>query len=208
MIQTSQGGSSFTPAVKGLLIANVGVYLLMMMGYQRVIIALFALWPPGAFMPWQLISYSFIHGDPGHLFFNMFGLWMLGTQIELYWGTRRFLVFYLGCVVGAAAAQLFVGWLSGQMYPTVGASGGVFGILLAFGMMFPDRKLLLLFFPVPIKAKYFVVGYGLLELWLGVFGMQTGVAHFAHLGGMLVGFLMIQHWRGRWPFSTPAMRDR
>ena len=86
--------------------------------------------------------------------------------------------------------------------------GGVFGILLAFGMMFPNRKLLLLFFPVPIKAKYFVLGYGLLELWLGVFGMQSGVAHFAHLGGMLVGFLMIQHWRGRWPFSTPAMRDR
>lgn len=206
MIQTGQGGSSFTPAVRGLLIANVGVYVLMMMGYDRVMIALFALWPPGAFMPWQLVSYSFLHGDPGHLFFNMFALWMLGTQIEIYWGTARFMVFYLACVVAAAATQLLVGWFSGQMYPTVGASGGVFGILLAFGMMFPNRKLLLLFFPVPVKAKYFVVGYGLLELWLGVFGVQAGVAHFAHLGGMLGGFLMIQHWRGRWPFSGSGMR--
>ena len=208
MIQTSPGRSSFTPAIRALLIANVGVYVLMLSGYYQPILTLFALWPPGMFMPWQVITYSFLHGDSGHLFFNMFGLWMLGTQIEYFWGTRRFVVYYLVCVAGAAAAQLLVGWFSGLMYPTVGASGGVFGILLAFGMMFPERKLLLLFFPVPIKAKYFVVGYGVLELWLGFAGMQPGVAHFAHLGGMLFGFLLIQHWRGRWPFSSSSAGHR
>ena len=132
----------------------------------------------------------------------MSSLWMFGTQIEVAWGTRRFLIFYFGCVVGAAVTQLLAAYLSGLVYPTVGASGGVFGILLAFGMMFPNRKLMLLFPPIPIRAKYFVLGYGLLELWLGVFGMQTGVAHFAHLGGMFFGFVLIQFWRGRWPFGS------
>lgn len=198
-----QGAQGSTPAIKGLLIANVIVFLLFNQpAYGRMILGLFALWPPGHFMPWQLVSYAFIHGDFAHLFFNMFALWMFGTQIEYAWGSRRFLIFYFGCVIGAALTQLLAAYLSALIYPTVGASGGVFGILLAFGMMFPDRRLMLLFPPIPIKAKFFVLGYGVLELWLGVFGMQTGVAHFAHLGGMFFGFVLIQFWRRRWPFGS------
>lgn len=195
-------GSAITPAVKGLLIANALVFVLMVpTGYFRVILSLFALWPPGAFMPWQVVTYAFLHANLAHLLFNMFALWMFGSTIEYWWGSRRFLVYYLVCVVGAAAVQLLVATASGTVYPTVGASGGVFGILLAYGMMFPNRRLMLLFPPIPVKAKYLVVGYGLLELWLGVTGAQSQVAHFAHLGGMLFGFLLIQRWRHRWPFG-------
>jgi membrane associated rhomboid family serine protease len=198
----SMRSSQYPPAVKSLLIANGIVFLLTSQPeYGRLILEYFALWPGTRFIPWQLVTYGFIHGGFAHLFFNMFALWMFGSQIELAWGTRRFLIFYLACVLGAAVTQLVVATLSGQLYPTVGASGGVFGLLLAFGMMYPNRQLLLLFPPIPIKAKYFVAGYGMIELSLGVFGLEEGVAHFAHLGGMLVGFLLIQYWRHHWPFG-------
>jgi membrane associated rhomboid family serine protease len=194
--------TQYPPAVKGLLISNGIVFLLTTQpAYAQFIFEYFALWPGDAFIPWQLISYAFIHGGFTHLFFNMFALWMFGSQIEFAWGTRRFMLFYLVCVLGAAITQLAVASLSGQHYPTVGASGGVFGLLLAFGMMYPNRRLLLLFPPIPVKAKYFVAGYGLIELSLGVFGLEEGVAHFAHLGGMFAGFVLIQYWRSRWPFG-------
>lgn len=169
---------------------------------------LFALWPLDTpdqlrfgqavlntgFSWWQLISYGFLHGGWAHLFFNMFALYMFGLPIERAWGTKRFVYFYFICLVGAGLVQLSVAQLSGEVYPTIGASGAVFGVLLAFGMMFPNTRLMLLFPPIPIKAKWFVLGYGALTLVFGVTGTMSGVAHFAHLGGMLFGLVLILYW--------------
>ncbi len=161
----------------------------------------FALWPldtparAPSFQPWQLLSYGFLHGNLTHIFFNMFGLWMFGRDLERLMGGRRFVAYYLTCVVGAAIVQLIVASLQGGVYPTVGASGGIFGILLAYAMFFPNRTVMLLFPPIPMRAKYFVLFYGLLELYLGVSGRAPGVANFAHLGGMLFGFGLLQYWR-------------
>lgn len=159
----------------------------------------FALWPAGSPRPefhiWQLLSYGFLHGNLNHIFFNMFGLWMFGRDIERMMGARRFLIYYLTCVIGAGIVQLVVAGTQGGIYPTIGASGGVFGILLAFAMAFPNRVIMLLFPPIPMKAKYFVLMYGLLELYLGLSGGAPGVANFAHLGGMFFGFMLIQYWR-------------
>jgi membrane associated rhomboid family serine protease len=155
-----------------------------------------ALWPFGAeFGPWQILTYGFLHGSLMHLLFNMFGLYMFGSDIESVWGQRRYIIYYLTCVVTAAIAQLLVTWLTGSFYPTVGASGGVFGLLLAFGMMFPKRVVVLLIPPIPMPAWLFVTLYGVIELYLGITGTASGVAHFAHLGGMVGGYLMIQYWR-------------
>jgi len=151
------------------------------------------------FQIWQLLTYGFLHGNLAHLFFNMFALYMFGGDIERLLGAQRFLIYYLVCVVGAAVAQLLV--TSGSdmpPVPTVGASGGVFGLLLAFGMAYPHRKLMLLFPPIPMPAWLFVTLYGLLELYLGVTGSGAGVAHFAHLGGMAAGYVLLRLWtRGR-----------
>ncbi len=163
---------------------------------------LFALWPiqSGAFMPWQPLSYAFLHGSPTHLFFNMLALWMFGAEIERLWGGKRYLQFLLASTLAAAAVQLLWTLMIGSRGPTVGASGATFGLLLAFGMMFPNRTIMPLFPPIPMKAKYFVVLFGALELIFGVTG-GSGIAHFAHLGGMLGGFLMIRYWRGQAPFG-------
>lgn len=153
-------------------------------------------WPRLAapFMPWQLLSYGFLHGDLTHILFNMFGLWMFGRELELLMGSKRFLIYFLTCVIGAGIVQMVVAAMQGGIYPTVGASGGVFGILLAYGLTFPNRTVMLLFPPIPMKAKYFVLFYGLLELYLGVSGNAPGVANFAHLGGMLFGFALLRYW--------------
>ena len=161
----------------------------------------FALWPLDAGFPnpefglWQVITYGFLHGDVMHIAFNMFMLWMFGRELELLMGPQRFFIYYMTCVVGAAGVQLMVAQLQGGIYPTVGASGGVFGLLLAFGMAFPNRMIMLMFPPIPMKAKYMVILFGALELYLGISGRSPGVANFAHLGGMLFGFLLIQHWK-------------
>ena len=146
------------------------------------------------FGPWQLLTYGLLHGGIGHLFFNMFALYMFGLPIEQAWGSKRFLIFYLVCVIGAGLVQLLTAAVTGGVYPTIGASGGVFGLLLAFGMMYPNQRIMLLIPPIPIRAKYFVIGYGLLTLFFGVTGGMSGVAHFAHLGGMLFGLAMILYW--------------
>jgi membrane associated rhomboid family serine protease len=143
---------------------------------------------------WQILTYGFLHGNVMHIAFNMFALWMFGRELEWLMGSQRFLIYFLVCVVGAALVQLLVASFQGGLYPTVGASGGVFGILLAYGLTFPNRIVMLLFPPIPMKAKYFVLFYGLLELYLGVSGNAPGVANFAHLGGMLFGFLLLQYW--------------
>jgi membrane associated rhomboid family serine protease len=164
--------------------------------------AWFALWPlsSGRFMPWQMVSYALLHGGMTHLFFNMLGLWMFGSELERLWGQRRYLQFLLAGVLAAAVAQLVITWLAGSRYPTVGASGGLFALLLAFGMLFPNRVIMPLFPPIPMKARTFVMVFGALELGLGLMG-STGVAHFAHLGGMVGGFLMIRYWRRQPPFG-------
>ena len=159
----------------------------------------FALWPLAStfpsFMQWQLLTYGFLHGRLMHIAFNMFMLWMFGRELELVYGPRRFIAYYQTCVVGAGLVQLIVAATQGGIYPTVGASGGVFGLLLLFGMTFPNRMIMLLFPPVPMKAKYMVIVFGLLERYRGVSGRSPGIANFAHLGGMLYGFIMIQRWK-------------
>jgi membrane associated rhomboid family serine protease len=165
--------------------------------------AWFALWPldTGRFWPWQVVTYAFLHGGMFHLFFNMLGLWMFGSELERLWGQRRYLQFLLAGILAAAFAQLLVCWLTGSRVPTVGASGGLFALLLAFGMLFPNRIIMPLFPPIPMKARTFVMVFGGLELGLGLLG-SSGVAHFAHLGGMVGGFLMIRYWRGQSPFGA------
>ena len=193
---------SMPPLTRILIIANVAIFIADLVA-DELLIGLFALWPIGpGFAPWQLVTYSFLHGSLLHLFFNMLALYMFGSDIERIFGQRRYLTFYFCCVLTAALAQLMVASLSGSPpYPTVGASGGVFGVLLAFALYFPHRIIMLIFPPIPMPAWLFVITYGLIELYLGVTGTQAGVAHFAHLGGMLGGFFTIQYWRGRWPFS-------
>lgn len=194
------------PITQALLLVNVAAYCLMTFAGPWLI-PLLALWPLGeGFLPWQVVTYSFLHGSIGHLFFNMLGLWMFGAELERLWGPKRYLQFYFASVLTAAAAQLAVAAMSGAGYPTVGASGGLFGLLLAFGMTFPNRTIVPLIPPIPMPAKVFVALYGGLELLLGVTGTASGVAHFAHLGGMLGGWLMIRYWRGQPPFG--GMRRR
>jgi len=133
----------------------------------------------------------------GHIFFNMFGLWMFGRDLERLMGPRRFMTYYMTCIIGAGVVQMIVAQFQGDPYPTLGASGGLFGILLAYGLSFPNRTVMLLIPPIPMPAKVFVVVYGLLELFLGVSGYAPGIAHFAHLGGMLFGYLLLRHWSRR-----------
>ncbi|MGA0264952.1 MAG: rhomboid family intramembrane serine protease [Lysobacterales bacterium] len=158
-----------------------------------------ALWPlqSGYFAPWQLVSYGFLHGGFNHLFFNMFAVWMFGLQLERVWGSQRFALYYFVCIVGAAITQLIVQQLSGQFYPTIGASGAVFGLLLAYGVTWPENRVLLLFFPVPIKAKWFVLIYGGIELIFGITNAMPQIAHFAHLGGLLFGAGLLWRWGWR-----------
>jgi membrane associated rhomboid family serine protease len=135
----------------------------------------------------------------------MLGLWMFGAELERLWGPKRYLHMLLASVLAAAAAQLVVNAITGSFNPTVGASGGLYGLLLSFGMLFPNRVIMPLFPPIPMKARTFVMVFGGLELLMGLSG-RTGVAHFAHLGGMLGAFLMIRYWRGQPPFG--GMRRR
>lgn len=185
-----------------LLIANGLVYAAQqLLGPNNVLDQYCALWPIGSpwadFYPWQLVTYGFMHSerDIMHIIFNMFMLWMFGRELEVLMGPRRFLTYYLTCVVGAGIVQLIFAAVVGGGFPTVGASGGVFGLLLAFGMAFPNRMIMLIFPPIPMKAKYMVILFGVLELTLGISGVAPGIANFAHLGGMLFGYLLIQRWK-------------
>ena len=211
---TLRGFSFLPPVVKNLLILNVlffladislqtrGIDLTQWLGLHYI--------TAQDFYPWQFITYMFMHGNFSHLFFNMFALWMFGYALENYWGSKRFLVYYLITGVGAALIQtgvlaLEIRSMTAELPPfaaqhyinqivTVGASGAVYGILLAFGMCFPNVPIFLYFF-FPIKAKWFVIIYGVIELFAGIGGTADGVAHFAHLGGMIFGLLLILYWR-------------
>lgn len=192
------------PVTTALLVANVAIYLIQSAIMPNLLLP-FALWPIGSgvatggqvdFHVWQLVTYGFLHGSLTHLIFNMFGLYMFGGPLEQVVGPRRFLTYYFVCVITAGVTQLLVGLGATNVYPTVGASGGVFGLLLAYAAYFPNNKLFLLFLPIPIPARIFVVIYAAVELFLGVSGTQTGVAHFAHLGGLVGGAIMLFYWRG------------
>jgi membrane associated rhomboid family serine protease len=201
-------------ATQAIIGANVVVYLLQMsMGDSLVV--MFALWPLDApaffgpdvgFAPWQLVTYGFLHGGITHIFFNMFAIYMFGSALEQFFGTRYYVTLYFVSVVVAALTQLGVNEILNSPYPTLGASGGVYGLLLAFGMYFPQQRIMLLFPPIAMPAWVAVTGYAALELFLGVTGTQQGVAHFAHLGGMLGAFVMIQWRRGKPPFKKRPRR--
>lgn len=224
MFQNRQGFfSSIPPITKNLIIINLLMWLATIVLHKTYGIDLVKYLglhyiPAERFNAVQFVTYMFMH-DPysfTHVFFNMFSVFMFGRTLEMMWGSKRFLIFYITTGIGAALVQEFVwyfslhndimqvvnavGWeRTGVILNnivTIGASGAVFGILLAFGMLFPNAELFLMFIPIPIKAKYFVVGYGLIELTLGIYGPGgDNVAHFAHLGGMLFGLILILYWR-------------
>jgi membrane associated rhomboid family serine protease len=195
-----------------LILISINVLVFLISAASNSLFSWFALWPVGSpeimqvgnqvlkvptFWPWQLISYGFLHGSLTHIFFNMFALYLFGLPLEAGWGRSRFALYYLVCLVGAGLVQLVVASTSAEIYPTVGASGAVFGLLLAYGLRFPNNVIVLLIPPIPIKAKYFVILYGAAELLFGVTGMMPGVAHFAHLGGMLFGLVLLWKWGWR-----------
>jgi len=187
------------PATQALIIANVAVFLLELSGGMRFF-DLFALQPGEDFQPWQLVTYGFLHDPSGfaHIFFNMFALYMFGSDIERLFGSRFYLAYYLVSVIVAGICHLVVtGLIGAPATPMVGASGGVYGLLLAFGWYFPQRRVMLLIPPIPMQARTFVIVFGVIEFVFGITGTQAGVAHFAHLGGMLGGWLMIEYRRGR-----------
>jgi membrane associated rhomboid family serine protease len=187
-----------TPTNRAIILANVGVFLLQLLGLG---LGTFALWPlqTGLFRPWQLLTYGFLHGSWLHIFFNMFAVFMFGSEVERLFGAKRYLIYYLLCVVGAALMHIIVISFAPRMpyAATVGASGGVFGLLLAFGMAFPRRELIIFPIPVPIQAWLAVTLYGAMELYLGVTRTASGIAHFAHLGGMATGFVLIRYWQAQ-----------
>ena len=179
------------------------------------------------FAPYQFVTYMFMHGGFSHLFFNMFALYMFGSVLERVWGAKRFLIYYFVAGIGAGLLQEVVQYANfvheglaaydgvstktgvipmGQflnLWTTVGASGAIYAILLGFGMSFPNDKMFVFPLPFPIKAKFFVIGYAVIELLLGISNAQDGIAHFAHLGGMLFGLAMILYWRKKRKIGGP-----
>lgn len=199
--------------VMNLMILNAIVFLAQTvlpqgMGGERMV-DMFGLhfWGAKDFRLYQVVTYMFLHGNFSHLFFNMFALWMFGRILEYDLGSKRFLIFYMVCGIGAALCNMGVNFLtiefSGDMMQkaaafygkTIGASGAVFGVLLAFGVMHPNDRIMLLIPPIPMKAKYFVIIYGLLEFFLGVTDTGSNIAHFAHVGGMLFGWMLLIYWK-------------
>lgn len=206
------------PVTKNLLIINVLAFFAsyVLTGYGFNLNELLGLhyFMASGFRPHQIVTYLFMHGSFEHLFFNMFALWMFGRIVEQVLGQKRFLIYYMVCGIGAGLMQELVQYIhylmlmpeisavpreqlreALNMWNTVGASGAVYGILLAFGMTFPEERMFIIPIPFPIKAKYFVVGYAVVELLSAMLRSNDGVAHMAHLGGMLFGLLLLLHWR-------------
>ena len=185
------------PVVKNLLIINIllfittGIFQSSFLKINLNEILGLHYWKSDLFQPWQIITYMFMHGDFSHLLFNMLPLFIFGKTLENVWGSKRFLTFYILTGVGAGITQLIVG----DFTLTVGASGAIFGILIGFATLFPNAQLLLLIPPMPIKAKYFVGIYILIELFAGIYTVGSGIAHFAHLGGALSGWLALKYWK-------------
>lgn len=206
-----------TPAVQALLIANAAVFLMQFFLADEAL-EYFKLWPVSelassagyGFQPWQLLTSGFMHDGVMHIAFNMLAIWMFGSALEERWGHRDFMIFFLICVVGSNLCQLLVSSImaawDGSIIRTVGASGGVYGVLLGFAMVFPNRRMVLFPFPAEIPARTLVTIYGALALFYGITGTEAGVAHFAHLGGMLFGWLVIRYWRRQPPFGGPRKK--
>jgi membrane associated rhomboid family serine protease len=193
------------PATQALLWA-LGIGFLLQYLASDFTFAQLTLWPPGEhfdaqgrafwpFRPWQLLTYGFQHGGMGHLFFNALALFQFGPAIEQAWGSRRFAIYFLASVVGSGVLQLIVAMLRPQdAYPVIGASGGIYAVLLAYGMLFPHHRMMLLLPPIPMSARTMVIVFGALSLLFGLTGTVGGIAHFVHLGGLLVGWLLIRFW--------------
>lgn len=189
-ISSDGGGTALPPATRGLLAAHVAAFVLQYLAGDAV--APFVLWPlRDGFEPWQLLTYGFLHGGATHFVLNMFGLWVFAGAVEHALGARRFIGYYLACIVGAGLVQLMVT----DDAPTVGASGGVYGVLLAVGLLYPHVRMRLLFPPIEMPAWGMALGYAAMSFVMGVTRMQEGVAHFAHLGGMLTGLVLLLAWR-------------
>ena len=204
------GFKFFPPVIKALLISNTAIFLftgffglfrLHGNSFGDIINAVFPLYPLSeGFKVWQLFTYMFMHAGFMHLLFNMFALWMFGMELENTWGSKKFFTYYMICGIGAGLSTLIIGPLFGPAGPTVGASGAIYGVLLAFGMMFPDRPIFV-YFLLPIRARYFVLIYIGLELYAGITGTTDGIAHFAHLGGAAVGLVYMLIDQRRIPFQ-------
>ena len=211
--------SSWPPATKSIIIINVLVFIMTLVD-RDFMIRNFALFYPASplFKPWQVVSHMFMHGGFWHIFYNMYTLFIFGSVLERVWGTKKYLLFYFVTGLGAAALHTGVQWIEVQHYmsqiaagdpaaaqnigdlmriPTVGASGAIYGLLLGYGMLYPDAVLALIFPPIALKAKWFVIIFAVIELLTGLTGTGGGVAHFAHLGGMLFGWLLILYWKRR-----------
>lgn len=185
-----------TDVVKHLLIINVIAFVCFQMIFPQFAAQTY-LWFPGTenFKPYQLVSHMFMHGSSSHILFNMLSLFFLGPAVEQNLGSKRFLGFYLICGFAAMALHLGLAYLGViNPNPIVGASGAIVGVFIAFALLYPEVKLMLIFPPIPIKAKYMMVGLVLFDLFSGVTGVNTGIAHFAHLGGAIAGFILISMW--------------
>ncbi|MFA7116343.1 MAG: rhomboid family intramembrane serine protease [Bacteroidales bacterium] len=216
----NQGGGlrlNMPPVVKNLIIINIIVYLATALSGDLLFkyLSLFYVGSP-FFQPYQILTHMFMHGGFWHIFFNMYTLYIFGCVLENTWGSKKFLIYYLVCGIGAAILHELVmyiqveniqeGLVAGQyaakmayqkimLTPTVGASGAIYGLLLAYGMLFPENRLMLIFPPIALKAKWFVLIFGVIELLTGVFSTGDGIAHFAHLGGMIFGFILLMIWK-------------
>jgi membrane associated rhomboid family serine protease len=189
--------NAFPPVIKNLIIINALVFVAQQtLDRAYDLTNKLALWPIGTaeFRPYQIATHLFAHGFFLHILFNMLALWMFGRELENRWGPKRFLFFYFACGVGAAAAHLAVEYFTGTGAPAIGASGAVMGVVAAFGYLFPNTQLFIIPIPFPIKAKWAVIGYVIYDLFSGVTGSSDNVAHFAHLGGALTGFILVLIW--------------
>ena len=213
-----------TPVQKTLIAVNVGIYVLTKLLLSSVIIGgyplefllmkNFALQPIGGFVhpagiefsfyPWQLLSYQFMHGSFMHLFFNMFGIWMFSSELEERWGSVKFLTYYLLAGIGAGLLHMFISMSMGNIAPTIGASGSLYGIIIGFALLNPDRKIMMFPLFIPIPARIFGIGMMVVSVLMGLSG-SDGIAHFAHFGGALTGLILVKFGE-RLPFYNLARR--
>jgi membrane associated rhomboid family serine protease len=189
--------SRFPPVVKYLIITNAIIFILQStIGAQWGLTETIMLYPvqDPSFRPYQIITHMFAHGGITHILFNMLALWMFGSILENYWGDKRFLNFYIICGIGAAAFHLLVQYLTGNGTPALGASGAIMGLLAAFGYLFPNTEMIIFPIPFPIKAKWAVLGMAAFDVFGGLGYISDNVAHFAHLGGAITGFILVFFW--------------
>jgi membrane associated rhomboid family serine protease len=212
-----QFGYGFPPTIKKLMIVMGAFFLLQMVAGHKIdsLLGLVPLWVWKKFFIWQIFTYIFLHGGITHLLFNLLALWMFGGELENYWGTRKFLFYFFFCGIGAGICTVLI--TPYQMIPIIGASGAIYGILLAFGWLFPNRPIYI-YFLFPIPAKFMVILYGLIELFASMEGTGGGIAHLTHLGGLLFGLFYMsyplvrqkirrEYHKRKWSQKSPGDRD-